>query len=158
MERIRLILAHELFRTALSRIREAEEDRRFCGHGMGHLLDVARIARIMNVEEAYHVEPERIYAAALLHDIGRSVEYMDGTPHERASADMAGKILTDCGFARGETELILRSIRSHRNAEVSQEKDLRGLLYRADKASRACYVCAAQTECRWKKKNTVLEY
>ncbi len=45
--------------------------------------------------------------------------------------------------------------RNHRNADVREKRDLNGLLYRADKASRACYVCAVARECSWsnRKKN-----
>ena len=35
----------------LDRIEELERDRIYCGHGLGHLLDVARIAYIYNLEE-----------------------------------------------------------------------------------------------------------
>lgn len=47
-----------------------KKDRIFCGHDMGHLLDVARLAWIFNLEANQEISKERIYAAALLHDIG----------------------------------------------------------------------------------------
>ena len=42
---------------------------------MGHLLDVARLAWIFNLEANQEISKERIYAAALLHDIGRHIQY-----------------------------------------------------------------------------------
>ena len=160
MERIDKILKHDLFLKNLSENNTAEADRRFCRHNMAHFLDVARIARVINGEEALEVDREWIYAAALLHDMGRHVQYADGTPHEQASAVIAPEILAECGFSEEETEVIVDAILMHRNGKIADEKNLRGLLYRADKASRACFACQAQTECNWKseKKNLHILY
>ena len=160
MRRIDEILKNPLYREYVQANKEAEADRRFCRHDMGHFLDVARIARIMNLEEGLKLDQELIYAAALLHDIGRYVQYREGTPHEMASAGLAPRILEECGFAPGEEKQILEAILSHRDASVAGEKSLRGLLYRADKASRACFACAAEQECDWKsdKKNLRITY
>lgn len=51
MARIQEILQHEEFRKAMEWIDVLEKERIFCGHGMGHLLDVARIAWIDNLEQ-----------------------------------------------------------------------------------------------------------
>ena len=133
MERVNRILNHEKYREYLAKNERAEVSRRFCRHNMGHFLDVARLAVILNETEGYGADRELIYAAALLHDIGRWVQYKDGTPHEQASEALAGEILTD--------------------RAVMEEKTLSGLLYRADKLSRPCYVCKAESECDWKKGN-----
>lgn len=155
MDRINQILNHDLYRTYMERNEQAEADRRFCRHNVGHLLDVARIGMLFNLEEDYGLPKELIYGAALLHDIGRFKQYEDGTPHELASALLAPQILKDCGFDDKETDVIIEAIRNHRNAAVRENRDLNGLLYRADKASRACYVCAVAGECNWsdRKKN-----
>lgn len=155
MDRINQILNHDLYRTYMERNEQAEADRRFCRHNVGHLLDVARIGMLFNLEEDYGLPKELIYGAALLHDIGRFKQYEDGTPHELASARLAPQILKDCGFDDKETDVIIEAIRNHRNAAVRENRDLNGLLYRADKASRACYVCAVAGECSWsnRKKN-----
>lgn len=155
MDRINQILNHDLYRTYMERNEQAEADRRFCRHNVGHLLDVARIGMLFNLEEDYGLPKELIYGAALLHDIGRFKQYEDGTPHELASARLAPQILKDCGFDDKETDVIIEAIRNHRNAAVRENRDLNGLLYRADKASRACYVCAVAGECNWsdRKKN-----
>ncbi len=158
--RINEILKHDLFLKHLSENEKAEQDRIFCRHDMGHFLDVARIARIMNLEEGIGLSEEWIYAAALLHDLGRHVQYEDGTPHEKASAIIAPDILSDCGFEDWETGVIVEAIARHRDESVSEKADLCGLLYRADKASRACFACKAEQECNWKanKKNLKICY
>lgn len=160
MERIDRILRHGIFIEQLENNKKAEADRRFCRHDMTHLLDVARIGRILNLEEGLGISTELIYAAALLHDIGKHRQYREGIPHEIASAEIAPVILRDCGFEKAETDCITEAIRSHRDSGIAGEKDLRGLLYRADKASRACFSCDAEGDCNWKgeKKNLHILY
>ena len=160
MERIDKILKHDLFLQNLNRNNTAEADRRFCRHNMVHFLDVARIAMIINLEEGLQIDREWIYAAALLHDIGKHRQYQQGIPHEKASGEIAPQILKECGFSDKETGVIVEAILSHREATVASEKNLKGLLYRADKASRACFACAAEADCNWKddKKNLRIQY
>lgn len=155
MDRINKILNHHLYRTYMEQNEQAEANRRFCRHNIGHFLDVARIGMLFNLEEGYGLHKELVYGAALLHDIGRFRQYEDGTPHELASAELAPQILSDCGFDNKETDVIIEAIRNHRNAAVKEKRNLTGLLYRADKASRACYVCSVAKECNWsnRKKN-----
>lgn len=160
MERIDKILKHDLFLYHLDANGTAEAQRRFCRHNMAHFLDVARIGEIMNLEQGLNIDREWIYAAALLHDMGKHIQYEDGTPHEKASAGIAPKILENCGFDGNETDVIVSAILSHRDASVMNEQNLKGILYRADKASRACFSCAAEAECNWKKgrKNLQIKY
>lgn len=160
MDRIDKILNHDLFIGNLEKNKAAEADRCFCRHDMAHFLDVARICRIINLEEGIGVPGELIYAAALLHDIGKHRQYAEGIPHEQASAVIAPEILEDCGFDEKETAVITDAILQHRNSGVIQEKNLRGLLYRGDKASRPCYSCSAEKDCNWKdgKKNLKILY
>ena len=101
-----------------------------------------------------------IYAAALLHDIGRWKQYEDGTPHEKASALFAPEILAESGFTKEESEQILSAILNHRNAAIGQDETLDSILYRADKMSRSCFCCEAERECDWKgtRKNRELRY
>lgn len=155
MERINKILNHDLFIKCIEKINAAEADRSFCCHNMVHFLDVARIAYILNLEEDLGIEKELIYGAALLHDIGRHEQYADGIPHELASARIAPKILIECGFNEKETGVIIDAIRLHRTSEIAEEPSLNGILYRADKASRACFACKVEAACDWKqdKKN-----
>ncbi len=159
MERVNRILKQDLYQDYLKKNNLAEKERQFCRHNMVHFLDVARIAMILNQKENYGIEPEMIYAAALLHDIGRWKQYLDGTPHEMASAELASEILFQSGFDSEETNVIIAAIKSHRDLGIREEKSLRGLLYRADKASRPCFACEMEKECNWKneRKNLLLK-
>lgn len=160
MERIDKLLNHDLFQYHIQKNCEAELERRFCHHDIAHFLDVARIGEIINLEEQIGLTREWIYAAALLHDLGKHVQYENGTPHELASAEIAPQILADCGFDDSETRVIINAIKSHRDATVAMERSLGGVLYRADKASRACFACEVSDECNWKgdKKNLTIKY
>lgn len=157
MERVNRILKNETYQDCLAQIRQCEKDRIFCHHDMAHFLDVARLAQLMNLEEHMGVSKERIYAAALLHDIGRHLQYQKKVPHEQASAQIAPEILRDCGFAKGEESEIIAAIASHRDVNVKERKDLVGLIYRADKLSRSCFGCEAESLCDWKKEKKNLE-
>lgn len=158
MDRIDKILGHELFHKYLEKNRAAEAERCFCRHDMAHFLDVARIGMILNMKEQQGIDEEMIYAAGLLHDIGKHMQYDQGIPHERASAELAPTILIDCGFDEKETDVIIRAILAHRDSASASVKGLTGILYRADKASRACFACQAEKECNWKgdKKNVTI--
>ena len=160
MDRVNKILNHELFLYHLNANNTAEADRRFCRHNMTHFLDVARIGMIMNLEAGLGLCREWIYAAALLHDLGKHVQYENGTPHEVASGEIAPQILADCGFDETEAYIIVDAILAHRRESVAVEENLRGILYRADKASRACFACEAEGDCNWKdgKKNFTIRY
>ncbi|MGN0131146.1 MAG: HD domain-containing protein [Lachnospiraceae bacterium] len=160
MKRVQKILQHPLYKKYVQRIAECEKEREFCGHDMVHFLDVARIAMLLNLEENKKpIRKDWIYGAALLHDIGRFVQYADGTDHAKASAELAPEILRDCGYSREETEIITEAIANHRNKKIKDGSDLKGILYRADKASRPCYGCLMEPACDWKrkKKNMTLE-
>ena len=160
MKRVNKILENSTYREYIRKNKVAEDGRIFCCHNMEHFLDVARIAWIMNLEEQLELSKTMIYATALLHDIGRHVQYEDGTPHEIASAQLAEEILKECGFRPKECALILQAIRDHRNKKKAKEKSLSGVIYRADKASRACFNCEAEQLCNWKdtKKNLKIKY
>lgn len=160
MDRIDKILNHDLFLKCLEKNNTAEAERRFCRHNVEHFLDVARIGWILNLEEQFEIAKEWIYAAALLHDIGKHMQYAEGIPHEKASAELAPEILRDCGFDEKETAVIIEAILAHRDSTMALSPDLKGVLYRADKASRACFACAAERDCNWKddKKNLKIKY
>ena len=160
MERVNRILKNHTYHDCLQQIYRLEAGRIFCGHDMAHFLDVARLAYIFNLEENLQIEKERIYAAALLHDVGRHIQYMEGTPHQEAGVPIAAQILTDCGFSEEERADILEAVARHRDRTVKSEHSLAGLLYRGDKASRGCFGCQAEAECDWsdEKKNLYLRY
>ena len=162
MKKVNAILAHPLYRECYARLEELEKDRIFCRHQMTHLLDVARIAYISNMEQGLGIEKEVIYAAALLHDIGKYVQYEDGTPHEQSGEKMASEILVSLSekdaFSDEENRMILTAIRGHRRLREGAEV-LEKLLYTSDKASRMCFACPAEGECDWstEKKNMELK-
>jgi uncharacterized protein len=160
MKRVQKIMAHPFYRECVEKIAGYEKEREFCGHDMVHFLDVARIAMLFNLEENRKpIRKDWIYGAALLHDIGRFVQYENGTDHAKASAELAPKILKDCGYSKEEIQIITEAIANHRNKKVKNGSDLNGILYRADKASRPCYGCLMEPQCDWKrkKKNLKLE-
>ncbi|MDE6895781.1 MAG: HD domain-containing protein, partial [Lachnospiraceae bacterium] len=84
MERIRKLVLHPLFQEQAAFLKDAEKDRIFCRHSIEHLLDVARIMYIYNLEDGCGLNRELIYAAALLHDIGRPDQIRYQTPHPAA--------------------------------------------------------------------------
>ena len=98
MERLNTVLRHPLYQQYYKELREEERDRIFCCHQMEHLLDVARIAYIMVLEEDLKVSKEVIYAIGLLHDIGRVKQYEEGIHHDIASVDMSREILKETSF------------------------------------------------------------
>ena len=176
MERINRIIKHKLYLEYIEKIKSYEKDRIFCKHDTVHFLDVCRLAEIdwlkqqrtgISPDDSRGFEKsdfgkgrmadvrELIYAAGLLHDIGRWQEYEQGIRHEIASSILAPSILRDCGFTESETKEIVLAVSNHRNSEIKEELSLSGYLYRADKKSRPCYLCEAEKECDWsvEKKN-----
>ncbi len=158
MDRINQICSHPRWTQSVEEIRRLEQDRIFCKHDTVHFLDVARIAWIENLETGLGIPKEEIYAAALLHDIGRRLQYTTGVPHEQASAVEAESILKDCGFSREEQERIIAAILQHSDQKTRTAEGLPGLIYRADKASRPCLFCDARMKCKWgeEKRNSTL--
>lgn len=160
MERIDRILQHKRFQECRQQIMQAEVHRIYCKHGLEHSMDVARIAYILsleNNEEGQALEKEIIYAMALLHDLGRSMEYRNGQSHHEAGVEIAGEILRDCGFTETEIAWITGAIAAHKYAETETVPEepgsigdrYRNILYRADKLSRNCFDCPAADTCYW---------
>lgn len=106
LDRLNKILNHDLFTGNLTKNALLEENRIFCKHDIKHFLDVARLAMILNLTEDFGIDKELIYAAALLHDIGRYRQYTEGIPHEQESARIALIILKDCGFEKMKQMLL----------------------------------------------------
>jgi putative nucleotidyltransferase with HDIG domain len=146
--RVNRILNNDVYISLMRRISELEKDRRFCLHDLNHSLDVARIGYIISLEEALNVDRELIYAAALLHDIGRADEYEKNISHHQRSEELAGDILSECGFNEAEGSEICEAIGAHRQAD-EDKKGLKYILYRADKLSRRCFDCKMYEQCYW---------
>ncbi|UWP60712.1 HD domain-containing protein [Ruminococcus gauvreauii] len=158
MKRVNEIWNHPVYQTHLTKVLRWEEERKFCRHTVEHFLDTARLAYIYSLEEGLCIPKDLIYAAALLHDIGRHLQYEEGTPHEKASAGIAAQILPECGFTEAECERILDAVLSHRRS--AGRSDFGRIFYRADKMSRCCFSCPVQEECDWpeEKKNLQIQY
>jgi putative nucleotidyltransferase with HDIG domain len=149
------------YRKAAAIIKNCEKDRVFCRHGLTHSLDVARIAHIMNLEKQLNIPMDVVYAAALLHDIGRSCEYTDGTPHEEAGCVLAQSILEESDYSTAEKQEILQAVLLHRGMpEEDNPQSLPGIIKKADKLSRHWFDCDAAAECFWPetKKNHKILY
>ena len=121
MKRINKLLSHPDFTKNLNHLAILEKDRIYCHHDLSHLLDVARIACLLqykktetNLKSTILFSNEIIYASALLHDLGRVLQYEQGLPHEIAGLMLAQKILIDCDFTKSEQVLILDAIQFHR--------------------------------------------
>mgnify|MGYP000612234391 CR=1 FL=1 len=89
---------------------------------MVHFLDVARLAYVLDLEEQLTIPKERIYATALLHDIGRHIQYEQEIPHSKAGVPIAEKILKDCGFEETERTEMLTAIARHGDKTAAAEK------------------------------------
>ncbi|MCI7639725.1 MAG: HD domain-containing protein [Clostridiales bacterium] len=153
MERVNAIARHPVFAEHLARLEVLEQTRIFCRHDLSHLMDVARLMWIAALERQLPLNREVVYAAALLHDLGRVEQMGEGIPHHQASADLAARILPEAGFSANEIAQIQNAIACHRGD--GGENMLGQLLYWADKKSRPCWVCAAKNKCNWpqEKKN-----
>ena len=154
MERVNKLITDEEYIRLSESIELAERERKFCRHGLTHSLDVARICYILNLEENLGIKKDVIYACALVHDLGRAVEYESGLPHHEAGSLIARRLLERAGFEEKEVSLISEAVSLHKDV-IETENRLAIILCRADKLSRMCFDCAAKEECYWKeeKKN-----
>jgi uncharacterized domain HDIG len=147
MNRVNAILNHEMFQMYIKKIAIYEKERIFCRHDIEHSLSVARIMYIQSLEKRMDIKKDMIYAAALLHDIGRASAYETGKPHAIEAEIPAKTILKQCGYNAEETEHISSAILNHHHA--NDEEGFGGLLNYADKISRNCFLCSASNDCNW---------
>lgn len=183
MRYVAKLLENKQFLDILARIEGLEADRVYCGHNFAHLMDVARLACLLQKEQGGSLDEEQIYLAALLHDIGRAEEYEYGISHATAGSLLAGEILLHIGYPAEKIKQIQAAIETHRGSErtntlseevsrraegevlqkgaadrmSSRSAELGELLYLADKKSRPCFLCKSAADCNWseKKKNRV---
>jgi HD superfamily phosphodiesterase len=148
MDRVRNLTADQDYRRYLAETEKREVDRLFCRHDFSHLLDVARIAWILCLEQGKDIARYVVYAAALLHDIGRFMQYDNpAVDHALASAELAGPLLDRHGFAEEETVFIREAIACHRLPPKQVEHPLGRILAEADDLSRRCVDCHAREGC-----------
>lgn len=169
MPRVNQILQHRSYEEYCARNKQAEEKRVYCRHGADHGVDVARIAYTYlleeyinslrstpeaeaehtgsKLEEKYNVNKEIVYAAGILHDIGRWVEYEIQEDHALVGARLSPPILSDCGFSEAEIESITLGILEHRLAPDKTSSTLGQALALADDWARDCKNCPSQDTC-----------
>lgn len=123
---------------------------------MEHFLAVARIMRIMALEENLNFDPDLIYSAAIIHDLGRTLEYEENIEHRLAGLAISDKLLALTDFGLKEKEIIRDVIKNHGKEDSLFLK----LFTKADKISRNCFLCKARSTCKWsdEKKNKVITY
>lgn len=158
MDTIQQIFTHPLYHEMYERLQRYERDRAYCRHDMSHFLDVARLTYITSLEQNLGLRKEVIYAAALLHDMGRVRQYEDGTHHDEAGVEFARQLfshLSDLTLTAAEQEDILEAIRGHRRQGEGSESVLSKVLRVNDKKSRRCFECPVRSRCKWpdEKKN-----
>jgi len=159
MKRVDLLITDEFYTQYLQRNVEEEKEPKFCQHDFRHHLDVARIAYILVLEHNdlnYFIQEhglagrlaakEVIYAAGLLHDIGKWQEYKAGVDHASFGAKLAREILPRAFFNPHEVELIARAVYEHRNI-CSTMTFLGERLHRADNLARICNKCEYNADC-----------
>ena len=141
------LLNHPEYKEYIEKIKTFEKNRIYCKHDIYHMLDVARIAYIMALENKYQITKEVIYATALLHDIGRWKQYLYNTDHAEESAKLSQNILIEIGFKNDDVEAITLAISEHREKK-RERSQLSHILYESDKASRICDICKAMDTCK----------
>ncbi|WWU67717.1 HD domain-containing protein [Clostridium baratii] len=158
MDKINEILRNDIFKINMKKLEKLEENREFCRHGINHSLDVARIAYILTLENRLDYSKEIIYAIALLHDIGRVMQYENGVSHHEGSVILAEEILKNTSYDDEEISIIIDAIKNHRNKENASE--INKLIFKSDKLSRNCFICKSYDECYWdsNKKNNIINY
>ena len=114
MDKINEILNNPKYKSYLKELELLEKDRPFCNHTIEHFLDVARISYIIVLEKNINISKDIIYAIALLHDIGRVLEYKENIPHHEGSVIIAKEILSETSFTKDEVKTILKGIKEHR--------------------------------------------
>lgn len=159
LDKINKILNNNYFKECLNKNIVCEKDREFCHHDLEHFLAVGRICYIMVLEKKLDIDKEIVYAAALLHDIGKWKQYSEGRAHEIASAEISCHILKECGYNEKNIDIIINAILHHRVDKVDN-MDFNSILYKSDKISRNCFCCTTQKLCKWSslKKNSSISY
>lgn len=159
MEYVRRLIQETDYLKQMKQLEELERERRFCCHGLNHVLDVARIAWIHALEDGSLVDKEEIYLAALLHDLGRILEYQEEIPHHEAGRKLADTFLSRIGYPAEKRSRITAVIGEHREKDKLKD-EFTELIKSADNSSRNCFYCEAEKECKWStdRKNKTIIY
>ncbi len=148
LPRVNELIDNPIYENYMLKIEKAEKERSYCKHGFDHGLAVARIAHSFLLEQGEtSLSKEVIYAAALLHDIGRWVEYQTGEDHAQASATLALPLLEESGYSSEEIKVIVKAIGEHRTHSGENLSALGRALALADDWARDCRQCKAKDGC-----------
>lgn len=159
MKNTNIILKLDFIIQTLNNLKKLEDDRIYCRHNLTHFFDVARICYILCLENNVNIKKDIIYVTALLHDLGRQDQILNGTNHDIASYELAKKALEFTDFSDEEKELILSAISNHRR-KTNDDLSFNSIFYKADKLSRDCFNCNSYDSCNWsfEKKNNEVKY
>lgn len=98
-------------------------------HDLNHTLDVINVCNQYILRKNIHYpEAELLEVAALLHDIGFTVTYKN---HEEKSSEIAGKLMSECGFSNCEIEVV-RGLIMATKIPQSPKNDLERIICDAD--------------------------
>ncbi len=148
MKRLDRIIHHPVFQQELERLEFYEKDRIYCRHNLEHLLAVARTAQILNLERQANIPQDVLYAASLLHDIGRACQYATGQPDRQPGVMLAEKTPKDAAFTPAQPNELL-DCGQHHHGRPWGGTDLVSILSEADTRSRPCFSCLAAESCKW---------
>ncbi|MCR4956461.1 MAG: HD domain-containing protein [Lachnospiraceae bacterium] len=158
MEYVNRLISNETYMKTMGEIHEMEKSRIYCHHGFNHLLDVARIAYIINLEKGFGYDKEFLYLCGLLHDIGRAKEYITGVSHKQCGVTLAKELLAQIDYPKEKQELILEKVAQHGHAPMPKEGITRdNFFWFADKRARNCFACKAAGTCNWPMEKRTME-
>jgi len=143
--RVSSILINIDFRKLNSKIIKNEMDRKFCKHDVTHAYEVFSMAQKLNIRNNLGFDKDVVFAAAMLHDIGRAEEAKN---HAIASSKLAVPILEKAGYDSFEIKQIIKAIKHHSKKLEKNSDPLADLLFEADKKSRDCESCKAKSKCK----------
>lgn len=159
MKNTNTILKLDFILEKLNNLKKLEDDRIYCRHNLTHFFDVARICYILCLENNINIKKDLIYTTAILHDLGREDQILNGINHDIASFDLAKKTLEFTDFTNEEKDMILNAISNHRK-KIDDYLSFSSIFYKADKLSRDCFNCNSYDTCNWsfEKKNNQIKY
>lgn len=134
------------YQSILSTLEKIESDRIFCRHNLSHFLDVARICKLILLENNIPASDDCIYLTSLLHDVGRISQNKN---HKKASVDIAKNLLEKINYPIHDRKIILTAIAEHGFRGKHNPVNFTEAFSLADNISRACYHCSASQECYW---------
>ena len=98
MDTVTRLIQHPLYKEKYDALQAYEKERLYCRHDMRHFMRVAQIADQIARENGLSFSAEEITLVALLHDIGRIMQYQNNISHAEASASFVRDILLSLGY------------------------------------------------------------